>query len=1025
MKKTLLLICAFIVSMGVWAQPTAVPTPPTITANKVRTVFSATYGNAVGLAGAANTKETLDDNNVVIKATGSPQYSIPFAPFCVNDMEYLHYDIWANAETTVAFSMYCTSTNWIGKQETLVAGWNSISIPLSYFKDAPYNKNLSGNITELNLCKSLANALDGFNNFSGTEEFYIANIYFYTESGVRYDAPTLTATATDITQTSLNLNLNATKSSLATTDAITYTISWNNGANTITPNPTGTSGTAKVVAVDGLTANTNYTFHIVATDDHGDYVEKDVNVKTLQPDGIAPTTVTVPTYNSENVIPIYGSHYENPIYNQLNAASQTTFDVDNGTKQVWKLNHFTNANIHFPDNYTAPTYDELIIDVYSEHDATICIYPLIWANDGAGTNKGVEFNLTENTWKHCVINVQELLARTNKVSSEGVRFYQIQFTGRLVNQVSDVNSSDGFADADGNNNIYIGNVYFYKEPSFTLTASSGTNTLILGGATTNITTTVTKSGNDVTSSATITYESSNSDVVSVSNSGVVTATGLGSATVTVSATYGETTKTHDIIFTVTPSADDEPTDAAANVLSIYSDKYTSSSTATPSTVGKYNGASWDTIEETTLGVSDHVYHATNSTGFGFGVSQNITDYITINVSIFPSADVTGHFYIEGVNGGNKTINFTLKGGQWNKITNDITAITGTNSYTYFILDNAVTQLYVDNFYFKKLGEGEVITIVNGNSADVLGDLTASNVNTVISNAGSAAIINLRNVTISEPVTINPTNQNAVIVVNGDGTGSGRTPDTNGLNVTANNIVVFGSSESVASKYYRAKNGVTINLVDDNASQPAYNFVIDTQADGFTYTRTVAADKWVSYNSPATVTIPEGVSVYKATDATSSSVTFTKQENQNLGANVPVILHNNTNDAIVITSNIMNNDLNLTANPGGAAINGTSIMQYGTARLIEADGTQFALQNNDLKRFNTGAKIGAFRVYFTGLSSANARAIFIDGETTKIGSINANGEINVEDGVVYNLAGQRVQNPTKGIYIINGKKVVLK
>ena len=30
-----------------------------------------------------------------------------------------------------------------------------------------------------------------------------------------------------------------------------------------------------------------------------------------------------------------------------------------------------------------------------------------------------------------------------------------------------------------------------------------------------------------------------------------------------------------------------------------------------------------------------------------------------------------------------------------------------------------------------------------------------------------------------------------------------------------------------------------------------------------------------------------------------------------------------------------------------------------------------------------------------------------------------------DGIYYNLAGQRVAQPTKGLYIVNGKKVVIK
>ena len=48
--------------------------------------------------------------------------------------------------------------------------------------------------------------------------------------------------------------------------------------------------------------------------------------------------------------------------------------------------------------------------------------------------------------------------------------------------------------------------------------------------------------------------------------------------------------------------------------------------------------------------------------------------------------------------------------------------------------------------------------------------------------------------------------------------------------------------------------------------------------------------------------------------------------------------------------------------------------------------------------------------------------FGDG-TTAIESVVKKIEIN--DGVYYNLQGQRVDNPTKGLYIVNGKKVVIK
>lgn len=49
--------------------------------------------------------------------------------------------------------------------------------------------------------------------------------------------------------------------------------------------------------------------------------------------------------------------------------------------------------------------------------------------------------------------------------------------------------------------------------------------------------------------------------------------------------------------------------------------------------------------------------------------------------------------------------------------------------------------------------------------------------------------------------------------------------------------------------------------------------------------------------------------------------------------------------------------------------------------------------------------------------------FMEGETTGIHSIE-NGQLTMDNGV-YNLNGQRVSQPTKGLYIVNGRKVVIK
>ena len=76
-------------------------------------------------------------------------------------------------------------------------------------------------------------------------------------------------------------------------------------------------------------------------------------------------------------------------------------------------------------------------------------------------------------------------------------------------------------------------------------------------------------------------------------------------------------------------------------------------------------------------------------------------------------------------------------------------------------------------------------------------------------------------------------------------------------------------------------------------------------------------------------------------------------------------------------------------------------------------------------------VGACRGYFIlppeAADAAETRGIvmgFDDGETTSIRTINVTQE-NQDNGAIYNLQGQRLSAPRKGINIINGKKVIMK
>ena len=90
-------------------------------------------------------------------------------------------------------------------------------------------------------------------------------------------------------------------------------------------------------------------------------------------------------------------------------------------------------------------------------------------------------------------------------------------------------------------------------------------------------------------------------------------------------------------------------------------------------------------------------------------------------------------------------------------------------------------------------------------------------------------------------------------------------------------------------------------------------------------------------------------------------------------------------------------------------------------------SRFVASDNKLNTPAAGTTMKALRAYFVLPDAyASARNFTIDGfEDESTTSINeehlAKGE---SSSVIYNLAGQRVAQPTKGLYIVNGKKVVL-
>ena len=89
---------------------------------------------------------------------------------------------------------------------------------------------------------------------------------------------------------------------------------------------------------------------------------------------------------------------------------------------------------------------------------------------------------------------------------------------------------------------------------------------------------------------------------------------------------------------------------------------------------------------------------------------------------------------------------------------------------------------------------------------------------------------------------------------------------------------------------------------------------------------------------------------------------------------------------------------------------------------ETAENNLSADNVAFRQYN-GATIQGFRAYLPVPSTVRLAGMrIVDGDVTRIEGVNAEESHKVD---VYDLSGRRVQRATKGLYIINGKKVIVK
>ena len=186
------------------------------------------------------------------------------------------------------------------------------------------------------------------------------------------------------------------------------------------------------------------------------------------------------------------------------------------------------------------------------------------------------------------------------------------------------------------------------------------------------------------------------------------------------------------------------------------------------------------------------------------------------------------------------------------------------------------------------------------------------------------------------------------------------------------------------------------------------------------TKAITAAGWATYCSPFTLDFSEDIAnltdVYIVTGTTGSSLELTSVKGGTVPANTGLLIEGTAGDVVIPIAATSATDVSANKLVGVTAE--TPLAAAGGYVLMGSPSVGFYKNTN---AFTVGANTAYLPIDFD--AAILARDFYSFGDATGIGATPKNKGI--ENKEVYNLKGQRVAAPQKGLYIVNGKKVVVK
>ena len=263
-------------------------------------------------------------------------------------------------------------------------------------------------------------------------------------------APVINTATVNATALGVTFTLKATDE---TASNISYTIT--DGANVYNTN--GANGTEIKYTVYGMAAATHSGVQIVANDGHND------SDPTILADFVVPAIPDIPAITETETYLLWDGNNggKKNGFNFYTWDGGTGTDITINEKPAYQVSNFKWFGSQFT-LFDATPYDFLELDVFpSIETTTLAIVPINAKTEGDGNQneKGQQFSLTPGEWNKLKINIADFIAE-NKTTM--TKFYQIKFVSKIANKGAD-GATDGFVSGNGTETFVIGNIYAYKE----------------------------------------------------------------------------------------------------------------------------------------------------------------------------------------------------------------------------------------------------------------------------------------------------------------------------------------------------------------------------------------------------------------------------------------------------------------------------------------------------------------------------------------------------------------------------------